>query len=380
MSTLRQILFSGFVFVFGSTAPLARDLTFSLGHPPGSFFAQGAEVFAKVVEKESGGLVRAKVFPMSLLTMAETSAGVRDGLADIGAVMVTYHPAEFPHTNFILDSSLLIETSQREAPVGAAYAAAVTEFIYTKCPECIQEFQRQNQVFLGGAGSSRYTLNCRKPLTSLADLKGARLRVGGASWARWAEAVGASPVSMAGDEMLQALSQGLIDCVALSIPDIKNFGLLSAVKHVTQDVPGGVYVASFANVNRDAWLAFNPQEKETILKGVAHGAAFTSWSYHQGEKEVIERFRGNGGQIHVSDEEVSALTRRVVEDDLAALAQIYEERGVTRGSEMQRDFRQIIARWLELTRHVASAEELAELYSSELLDLIPSDSAAQVQR
>ncbi len=381
MSTWRRGLLSVFMLTSSFASAEARDISFSLGHPPGSIFARGAETFARTLEEETGGLVKARIFPMSLLTMAETSAGIRDGLADMGAVMVTYHPAEYPHTNFILDSSLLIGAAPGDTPVGAAYAAAVTEFIHTRCPECISEFLRQNQVFLGGAGSSRYALNCSKPISSAAEIGGARLRVGGASWARWAGAVGASPVTMAGDETLQALSQGLIDCVVLSIPDIQTFGLVSAVKHITRDVPGGVYVASFANVNRDRWLAFTPQEKAAMVKGVARGAAATSWAYHQDEQRVLDRFRQNGGQVYHSDQALLDLTENFMEEDLAALASIYEGRGVTRAAEMQKDFREIIERWLVLTGGLTSEEELADLYMLELFskldltDALPSVNA-----
>src|SRR5690606_3577170 len=99
-----------------------------------------------------------------------------------------------------------------------AFGGALNEFMFTKCPECTTDFERQNQVFTGTGGSSPYMLLCTKPVTSQTDLKGARLRAGGAAWARWARQLGASPVSMPGNEIFEALNQKVVDCAMLSAP------------------------------------------------------------------------------------------------------------------------------------------------------------------
>ncbi|MFW5824057.1 MAG: hypothetical protein ACOCVV_03725, partial [Marinobacter sp.] len=62
----------------------ARNLSYAIGYPPGSDSAKAAQSYADRVADFSDGELNVKVYPLSLLNFAETSAGVRDGMADIG--------------------------------------------------------------------------------------------------------------------------------------------------------------------------------------------------------------------------------------------------------------------------------------------------------
>ena len=351
-----------------STTADARELTFAIGHPPGSYLITGGEAFAETVAAETGGSLTAKVFPMSLLSMAETSAGLREGLADMGTVMSTYFTAEFPHTNMILDASMMLGGMGPEAAdvAGLAYAAAMAEFVMTKCPECNAEFAAENQVYTGAAGTPGYALNCTKPVVTMEDLAGARLRIGGANWARWSGAVGATPVTMSGNEMLEALAQGVLDCIILSVPDVQNFGMGASVKHITLGAPGGVYVASLTNMNRDTWLELSADERSAVMKGAARAAAVSSWAYQAGQEDVLAKVAATGVTVHQADPAVIAKTAEFAATDRAALVGLYAEKGVTRGEEMLTDFQALLEKWVGLTQGVADADALADLYWTEL--------------
>lgn len=353
---------------FGVGLADARELTFAIGHPPGSYLIEGGERFSEVLARETDGALGARVFPMSLLSMAETSAGLREGLADIGAVMSTYFTAEYPHTNMILDASMLLNTMGEEARgvAGLAYAGAMAEFILTECPECNAEFAAQNQVYTGAAGTPGYALNCTRKVSTMDDLNGARLRIGGANWARWSEAIGATPVTMSGNEMLEALSQGVLDCILLSVPDVQNFGMGDSVTHITTGAPGGVYVASLSNMNRNTWQSLSEDERRAILRASAEASAVSTWAYQAGEAEVLDSVRASGVQVHMPDDAVLEQTAAFVEDDLATLRDTYQDQGVTRAGEMLDTFRPMLRKWVDLTQNVASADELAALYWSEL--------------
>ena len=351
-----------------STTADARELTFAIGHPPGSYLITGGEAFAETVAAETGGSLTAKVFPMSLLSMAETSAGLREGLADMGTVMSTYFTAEFPHTNMILDASMMLGGMGPEAAkvAGLAYAAAMAEFILTQCPECNAEFAAENQVYTGAAGTPGYALNCTKPVVTMEDLAGARLRIGGANWARWSGAVGATPVTMSGNEMLEALAQGVLDCIILSVPDVQNFGMGASVKHITMGAPGGVYVASLTNMNRDTWLELTAEERSAVMKGAARAAAISTWAYQAGQEEVLSKVAADGVTVHQADPAVIAKTAEFAAADRTALVGLYADKGVTRGEEMLTAFQALLEKWVGLTQGITGADALADLYWSEL--------------
>lgn len=359
---------AGAATILSVGAAQADQLTYAIGHPPGSYLIKGGEIFAETVANETGGELTAKVFPMSLLTLPETSAGLREGLADVGAVMSTYFASEFPHTNLILDASMILSLMGEKAAsvAGLAYAPAMAEFILMKCPECNEEFAAENQVYTGAAGTPGYALNCTKPVVTLDDLQGARLRIGGANWARWSAAVGANPVTMSGNEMLEALAQGVLDCILLSVPDVQNFGMGASVKHITIGAPGGVYVASLSNMNRDTWSGLSEENRRAVMKGVAEAAAATSWAYHAGQADVLKTVKEAGVQVHEASAEVKAKTAEFASDDQAKLVDLYSEKGVARGEEMLGDFEQILRKWVDLVQEIESANALADLYWNEL--------------
>jgi len=357
------------LFLAAAFRPLgAAELSFAIGHPPQSYLVRGGEVFAAALRRETGGEVTARVYAMSLLSLAETSPGLRAGLADIGVVLTTYQAGEYPATNLIHDASMVLDrfSSLPRRLKGAAYAPAMAEFILTRCPECVAEFARQNQVYTGAAATTPYALSCVRPVRSMAELRGARLRVGGANWARWAEAMKAVPVTMAGNEMLEALTQRIIDCVVLSLPDVRNFGLSGSIRSITPDVPGGVYVAAFANVNRDVWRRLTAAERRAIMKATAWGTATTNWAYGEGEQQVIGQAVAAGGSVYEADAAVREASARFTEADLSRLAEIYAAQGVGRSRQMLDEFLPILERWALGVSQVSSAEELADIYWQDL--------------
>ncbi|MGG7566831.1 C4-dicarboxylate TRAP transporter substrate-binding protein [Rhodovulum sp. DZ06] len=346
----------------------ARQLNFAIGHPPVSFLVQGAQMAADRFAGETGGDMSIKVFPLSLLSMAETPGGLRDGLADVGTVMTPYFPNAFPHTNLVVESSMLLETLGDDIPnQGVAFTAAVTEFLFTACPECNAEFAAENQVFTGGAGTPPYVLNCTSQVTTMEELSGARLRIGGANWARWSEAVGAVPVTMSGNEMLEALNQGVLDCIILSTPDIYNFGMGGAVAHITKGAPGGAYFASVSNVNRDTWTDMTADQRRAFLKAMAYGNAWTAHRYQAAEAEVEAAAQAKGVEIHQADAGVRAATAEFIAADIDAMvADFAEAYGVSRGDEMLAAFRGMLAKWVEATAGIDDPEALGDLFWSEI--------------
>ena len=75
----------------------ALELKASHYLPPKHPIVISYQAFAKALEKESNGDVKVRIFGGgSLLGAKATVDGVRDGVADIGFVVNTYYPAQFP--------------------------------------------------------------------------------------------------------------------------------------------------------------------------------------------------------------------------------------------------------------------------------------------
>ncbi|MCB1365978.1 MAG: C4-dicarboxylate TRAP transporter substrate-binding protein [Rhodobacteraceae bacterium] len=360
----------------GATTLEARELSFAIGHPPVSLLVKGAEEGAKMFNEETGGDMTLKVFPLTLLSMVETSGGLREGLADVGTVMTPYFPNEFPHTNLIVESSMLLHTMGDDVAdlQAGAFAGAVSEFVLTKCPECVDEFAAQNQVFTGGTATPPYLLNCTKPIVTMEDLQGARLRIGGANWARWSEAIGAAPITMSGNEMLEALNQGVLDCILLSTPDIYNFGMGGSVTDITKGAPGGAYFASLSNMNKDSWNELTPDQRTAFLRAMAKAAALVVHGYQSNAEELEAGAKEKGVTMHDADPEVVAATLDFVKKDRDyAVDYFASQYGVERGDEMLTDFTALLKKWVDLMRGAKTAEDYESLYWNEIYSRVDVD-------
>lgn len=352
----------------------ARELSFASGATPNSIGSKSIEVFTSAIQERSGGDLSVKAYMQSLLNFMETPPGLRDGMADFGAVLTPYFQTEFPSTVMLTELTMLLElddVSAREATF--AFSGAVSEYIFNNCPECLGEYANNNQVFLGIAGSTPYTLICNKPVVTLADVKGKRIRIGGPQWARWAEAMGASPVSLAVNEVYEGLSQGVLDCTAHNLPDLTNFNFIEVTRDITLGVPGGIFGGIATHINADAWKGLSPEHREAVLYGSAAIAAELARLYvkeHEDNRKLVEEDKPNI-TVHQPADDLRAATRDFIEKDIDTIANRYRSNHrLERSSEMIAEFRESLGRWVELVKDVHTGEELQQLYWDEVFSKV----------
>lgn len=351
----------------GAAAQNAQ-LNYSVGFGPASLFSLSAEAYAEYVGEISDGAVTIRVFPLSLVSLPEMKQGIRDGLTDIGFMAAPYYPAEFAHTNFLADNSVLQLLDEPTGREGAAYAGAITEFILTQCPECLEEYRAQNHVYLGHISTSPYYSLCGPEVATLDDVPGKRFRTGSAAYQRMAENFGGVAVQMPASDAYEALNQGVLDCVWLAASDLTNVRLIEIVRNVTLRFPGNVYGGTVAgNINRDTWAGLNEAQREALMRGNAFLAAHMTWSYYLGEAENLEMAREQGIAIHEPDDAMIEAIRDFVRADLEVLNDIYSTNfGVSRGPEITEAFHETLRRWTDLVTEVETIEDLAAIYWDEI--------------
>lgn len=350
----------------GTAAQAQTTLRYAVGFPTGAG-PESARVYAEAVKKFSNNTLNIRVFDLSLLNLAEMSGGLKQGVADIGSVLSPYFPAEFPHMNMATELSMLL--ALRDDPNGKgslAYGGAMAEFILTKCAECAADFAKQNQLYTSTSASSNYMLLCNKSMRTQADVKGARLRAGGAAWARWAREMGATPTSMPGNEVFEALHQKVVDCAIISAPELSGLNLKDAVTHITTDVPGGSFSGAAGNVNLNAWRKLNEVQRMALLRGGAVLGAEVSMRYLKYGQRDLERAKAKGTQITQADPALVQASRKAIEADIQTIAANYTKQyNVKRAEEMIATMRQLVDRWMPLVQNVENAEQLADIYWKE---------------
>ena len=364
-----------FVFAFSGLSQ-AKELRYSLGFPQGSAGGETGVVFADALEEYTDGELSVRLHYLALLSLGDMSEGVRDGIVDIGNVLAPYFPSEYPHLNMAAEVTMLLALSEKaQGRQGMAYAGAMAEFIMLNCPDCRREFLDQNQVYFTQGGTPEYQLMCTQPVRNADELRGKRLRVAGAQWSRWADAFGATGVSLGVHEVYEALAQGVVDCTVHSSPELGNFGLDDVVTDITVNVPGGVFSGGSVSVNLNTWREFTSEQRKQFIRAAALSAGDITWRFQtRGESDLQDAIEA-GVEVHQPDEELVEASRKFIEEDLERSAASYARDGIDDADEKIDMMRPIVERWLDLMdeAEINSGEDLGNIYWEEVFSKIDED-------
>ena len=372
MKTIRAVLAGLLLGTALHCAPTvaAETLRYAHGNPPAAPSVKAAERYKALVEEHSGGTLKVRVYPNSLLANQEISSGLQDGLADVGLLLTSYHPSEYPNFSMVADLSMLATSSDKGWKVGLyAFVGALMDYVFFDCAKCQTEFAKHNQVYMGGFSSTAYGLACRKPVTTLADIKGMSVRAVGASWARWTEFVGANPVTMPGSEMLQALAQGVVGCVETNIVDLMNWGLYEVATDFTTDVPGGAFAqVAGMQVNSRVWSRLKPEQRTALMRGSAAQAAGTLALYISQEEAALARIKKDGRlKLHQPATDLSERTKAFIVQDRDTIVKYYEKNfGVVGGAPEVDKLVEKFHKWLALMDGVETGAQAEEIYWNNL--------------
>lgn len=153
------------------------------------------------------------------------------------------------------------------------------------------------------------------PIESIDDLDGARLRMAGRDQGRVLERLGGTQVTLAGDEIYQAVERGVVDGAEFSIPGVDyKIGFHEIVDYWA--TPGWHQSASVFGVmiNRDSWDALSEQTQEALKVASESTMAWSiAWS-ERGSMEGTEGFQEAGVEIS-----------QMPEDELERVQQVTNE-------------------------------------------------------
>ena len=267
--------------------------------------------FAKGVSDRTGGNFQISVHAAGEIAPAQkTLETVQDGLIELGHI--------FPHWYVQKDAAWGMGDSQLFGVNSSASDSWLTSDAGRK------EFQRYTQTYnlvsfpmgvvMGdvqiNANSSFSTLKawwCRKPINSLSDLKGLKVRLGGNESAIWTH-LGVIPMATPGGDMYPALERNEIDCAQFYEPyDDKKLGLFKVAPFLmvfNTNISARSSLQNQLIVNADSWRTLPDAYRVAIQEAAADTQNWMRDQFASANPIAVKSLIENGTKIKVMPKDV----------------------------------------------------------------------------
>ena len=220
------------------------------------------------VEKDSGGRIKFEGYPAMQLggTPVQLYDQARDGVVDIVWTLPGNTAGRFPRVE-VFELPFMMNNAE-------ATSKAYWEYVQTQAPD---EFKETHVIALHVHGPGMFH-SANKPIRSVADLRGMKVRGPTRQITKMLGSVGATPVGMPLPAITDALSKGTIDACAIPwevVPSIKVHELTKF--HSEFDNTGGaLYTTTFVMaMNTAKYNSLAPDLKKVI--DANSGMAASAW-------------------------------------------------------------------------------------------------------
>lgn len=264
----------------------------------------GAKAFAERMGQLSGGRFKIQTFPGGGLGNAlKVPETVKNGLAECGHTWIGY------------DWGKDQTTALFGGYAGSFDAERMLHWLYEGGGVQLQrEFREESDSVISFPlfmRTAEVFVHSRKPVKTLADLKGLKLRTAGA-WLEMSKDLGAAPVTTAGGDVFPMLERGAIDAVEWgTLWENVSSGFYKVARYLSYP---GVHqpCAPFELViNKGVWDKM-PEADRKLVEVVAKLVTFESWAKIGVEDaKAFDFYKKNGVTMIELDEEVQFATRKI---------------------------------------------------------------------
>jgi TRAP-type C4-dicarboxylate transport system substrate-binding protein len=276
---------------------------------PGSCLELAADKFKNIVEKRSNGRITVTRYPSGELfgPKAEVEAVAKGNIA-MGVLHMAYVGARSPALEFI--SSL-----------GGAGVWKDSDHYwrFLDLPETREianaEFKAKiNAKLLSIVSMGTSVVGSRKkPIHTVEDFKGLKLRTAGVYQPTMYRALGASPTELSAREVYMALQRGTIDATVSGPPRFYFSKWYEATPYLTQDytLP---YLSQWLAINLDIWNKLSAADKEILSDAAQEIEAWTRLYVVKETSTVYEKFqRGLVKELYFFPESETAKIQKIVQ-------------------------------------------------------------------
>jgi TRAP-type transport system periplasmic protein len=253
-------------------------------YPATNFHTENIQQFADDVDKATGGKLKITVHSnASLFKAPEIKRAVQGGQAQIGEILISGYSNEDPV--FGVDSVPFLATSYSDA-----------RKLWNASKKVIDErFAKQGLMVLYSVPWPPQGIYSSKPLKSVADMKGLKMRTYNPYTSRIAELAGAQPVTIQVAELAQAFATGAVNANITSGAtgyDTKAWEVVKNYYDTQAWLPKNIVF-----VNKAAFDALDKSSQQALLKAAADAEARGWKTSEEKNKWYLEQLAKNGMSV-----------------------------------------------------------------------------------
>lgn len=271
---VRGALFGALLAALPLAATAQQVLKFAVTIPPANpMVAELFQVWAKKVADASGGEITVQVFAgPTLANPSNVWERTVSGVADIGFGIHGAVGVPFPKT-VVTSLPFMVE----DLPSGSVA-------LWRMYANGLIADEHKDVKVLALVTSPAQGISSKRPINTLADLKGVKIRAADRIVADIATALGATPISVPAPETYQALSSGVVTAAFAGWTLISTFKLFEQVPNHLESALGSP--PGFIVMNRQSYDKLSAKSKAAIDQnsGEVYSRAFGDW------------FQGNAAQ------------------------------------------------------------------------------------
>lgn len=265
---------------------------------------------ASIVEKTGGELAFQAFAAKEVVGDFELFDAVKNGALDAMNSFTLYWAGKMPAAVFL-----------SSYPLGPRYPHEWDVFYYGLGGlEMARElFARQNMYYVGVIHHGPNIIHSKKPIRSIEDFKGLKLRVPGGMVAEVFQAAGAQTTLLPGGEVFSALEKGTIDAADYTGPAVNYaLGLHQVTKYVTMGPPGFMSVYQPVDVmdlvvNKGSWDKLSDRMKRFLHMEVHVYSAVHHAAIQKADQEAWPKFEKAGTVVNrLSEEDIEDFTKLAV--------------------------------------------------------------------
>lgn len=199
-----------------------------------------------------------------------------DRVADISFGLQGYTSKLFRATTLVELSNVMSSAQDGTRRLNAAYAKSAA----------LRKEYEQVKVLALWAIDPPIVMTRNRPLKTVADLKGLKLRTPSQMSARSIRALGAVPVPMPITKLYNALARGTVDGVLVSPTVLHTFKIKEVTRYFASGIPFGSS-PMFIVMNKRSWNELSPAHRDIIEKSVG-----SNWGETGGKIYDTEHAKG----------------------------------------------------------------------------------------